>query len=135
VIVGLRLQRLPTSGSPASSGVAACKLEWAAPARTHAGTRPDSDSWRAARGAPSGRKALRGAEGASRAERASASSSPPIAVIEGDGRVKVWVLHFVTGLQRPSYQDPPGSRVLLGGSWPSWAIRPDWVISAFLWKC
>jgi len=59
---------------------------------------------------------------ASRAERAIASSSPPIAVIEGDGRVKASRSFApVTRRQPPSYQDPPGSRVLLGGSWPSWA--------------
>jgi hypothetical protein len=40
------------------------------------------------------------------------------------------------GRQRPSYQDPPGSRVLLGGSWPSWALPLNSITSAFhLWMC
>src|SRR5215216_5331152 len=73
------LQRLRTSGPPASSGAAACKPEWAAPAK---GTRePPALADRLLHEAPSRPKAP------ARAERASASSSPPIAVIEGDGRV------------------------------------------------
>jgi hypothetical protein len=78
VIVGVGgCPRLPTSGPPASSGAAACKPEWAAPAK---GRRepPALADWLLDE-APSGPKA------SARAERASASSSPPIAVIEGDG--------------------------------------------------
>jgi hypothetical protein len=98
------------------------KLKRAASVRGHA--EPPALVHRLLQDAPSGRKALCGTEGASRAEWATASSWPLIAVIEGDGRLKVWLLHFVTGLQRPNYQDPPGSRVLLGGSWPSRAPVP-----------
>ena len=58
-----------------------------------------------------------------RAEGPIASSSPPIAVIDGDGREGSRSLAPLSGLRWPSYQDPPGSRVLLGGSWPSWACR------------
>ena len=109
---------MPASASPASAGVHR-KLKRAASVRGHA--EPPALLDRLFHDARSGRTALCETEGASRAERATASSWPLIAVIEGDGRLKVWVLHVVTGLQRPNYQDPPGSRVLLGGSWPSWA--------------
>ena len=63
-------------------------------------------------------------EASCRPEGPIASSSPLIAVIEGDGRRRLALHVSVSGLHKPSYQDPPGSRVLLGGSWPSSAQDP-----------
>ena len=78
-------------------------------------------SWTVARQSGSRAEPLHRAGGTTRAEGAAASSGPPIAVIEGDGCIEASRSSApVIGLHRPNYQDPPGSRVLLGGSWPSW---------------
>jgi hypothetical protein len=100
--------------------VAAGKLELVAPAGGQAGNRPalvdQSPDGLSAEWEP-----VHPVQGASRAERATASSSPPIVVIDDDGCIRARVprsCHRPTPARLPG---PPGFRVLLGGSWPSWA--------------
>jgi hypothetical protein len=79
------------------------------------GNRPPSPTGYSTNHLPGGRRPVV-PKAPARAKRASASSSPPIAVIECDGRVTTSPPSDPSaGRQRPSYQDPPGSCVLLGG--------------------
>ena len=113
--------------------VAAGKLELVAPAGAQAGNRPalvdQSPDGLSAEWEP-----VHPVQGASRAERATASSSPPIVVIDDDGCIRARVprsCHRPTPAQLPG---PPGFRVLLGGSWPSWATSDSVSSSLTVWK-
>jgi hypothetical protein len=113
--------------------VAAGKLELVAPAGGQAGNRPalvdQSPDGLSAEWEP-----VHPVQGASRAERATASSSPPIVVIDDDGCIRARVprsCHRPTPARLPG---PPGFRVLLGGSWPSWATSDSVSSSLTVWK-